>query len=178
MNSKNIGVLCAVWCVFLFQTICAAQKHITLNIEAEKFQYKGSWIALEDRSKCSGKEYLFAGERGAEYPAVTAVEIPKAGTYYLWVRARDFASDRPGTRTFAVDVNGVRSKELFGNSLKDGFHWEPGGAFELAAGKVLLSIHDVSKAFGRVDAILLTTDPDFKAVGKAGAPGIKRLFSC
>ncbi len=167
-------MISAFCCLLLSQALFAAEKPVTLSIEAEDFQYKGNWITLVDRALCSGKEYLFAGKKGAALPAVTAVNITRAASYYLWVRARDF-DDHPGTRTFAVAINGQRSKELFGNSLKDGFNWEPGGSFELPAGKILLSIHDVSKSYGRVDSLLLTTDPNLKPKGKTGIQGVKRI---
>lgn len=160
--------------ILLSQVLHAADKPLVFSIEAEEFQYKGNWVALGDHLDCSGNEYLFAGDKGAALPAVTAVQIARSATYYLWVRARDFAADRPGTRTLAVAINGQRSKQLFGKSLQDGFNWEPGGAFELSAGKNLLSIHD-AKAYARVDALLLTTDPNLKPEGKTGAPGTQKL---
>jgi hypothetical protein len=169
---KAISTFC---CILLSQALVAAEKPVTLSIEAEDFQYKGNWITLEDRALCSGKEYLFAGVKGAALPAATAVQIPRAGVYHLWVRARDFAGDHPGIRTFAVSINGERSKELFGNSLKDGYNWEPGGSFELPTGKILLGIHDVSKAYGRVDSLLLTTDPNLKPKGKIGVQEVKKI---
>jgi hypothetical protein len=162
--------LLTVFCAF-----GAEEKPVTIGVEAEDFQYKGDWVNLPDPSDCSGKEYLFAGEKGAALPAATAVQIPRAGLYHLWVRARDFAAYRPGTRTFTVSVNGRRSKEIFGNSLKEGFNWEPGGSFDLPAGQILLGIHDVARSFGRVDSLLLTTDPDLKPTEKSGTRGVKRV---
>ncbi|MDD2599262.1 MAG: hypothetical protein PHO37_08570 [Kiritimatiellae bacterium] len=171
LNKSLLMFCCIASCSFLL----AADKPVTIGVEAEDFQFKGSWLTLENKELSSGKEYLFAGERGAVLPAATAVKIPRAGVYHLWVRAQDFAGDRPGTRTFTMSVNGEQSKEIFGRSAKDGFNWEPGGAFDLPSGEVLLAIHDVSKAYGRVDAVLLTTDPDLKPEGKFGSRGLPRV---
>lgn len=172
---RGVGLCGVIVGLTALVTCGAVEKHVTIGIEAEAFQYKGDWINLSDPADCSGQEYLFAGEKGAVLPAATALSIPGAGVYHLWVRARDFASDRPGTRTFAVSINGQRAKALFGRSLKEGFNWEPGGSFDLPAGKTLLGIHDVSRSFGRVDAVLLTTDPALKPTGKLGAGGLKRV---
>ncbi len=168
-------MLCAICCVVMAQSISAVEKPITIGIEAEDFQYTGNWISLEDRIDCSGSRYLFAGEKGADLPAATAVTIPKDGIYHLWVRARDFADNRPGTRTFTLSINGWRSDEIFGDSHKEGFNWEPGGAFTLKAGDVLISIHDLSKTFARMDALLLTTDANLKPDGKLGSRKLPRV---
>ncbi|HUV65152.1 MAG TPA: hypothetical protein VMW24_14740, partial [Sedimentisphaerales bacterium] len=129
-------------------------------MEAEDFHYQGDWSVAADKSGHSGEGFLFAGPSGAALPAATAIELPRAGRYQLWVRSLDFPTYRPGTRLLTVSVHGQRSKEVFGDSGKEGWTWEPGGAFDLPAGKILLGIHDVSKGFGRIDALVLTTDPN------------------
>lgn len=136
----------------------AGEQPVTLVLEAEDFRYQGDWSVAEDKSGYLGGGFLFAGPSGAELPAATTIELPQAGRYHLWVRALDFPTYRPGTRLLTVSVHGRRSKEIFGDSGKEGWAWEPGGEFDLPAGEILLSIHDVSKGYGRVDALLLTTD--------------------
>ena len=131
----------------------------TLGLEAEQFQFAGDWAVTETR-RASGGKCLNSGPRGAKLPAATAIDIPRAGHYYLWVRAMDFPNDRPGTRTFSVSVGGQRSPEVFGDSRKPGFTWERGGAFDLKAGPTLLAIHSLAP-FARADALLLTTDAAF-----------------
>ena len=93
-------------------------------------------------------------------PAATAIQIPRAGHYQLWVRAKDFPDMNPGTRKFSVSVGAQKSGQVFGASGKAGFTWERGGVLELKAGPVLLSIQQLT-SFARCDALLLTTDASF-----------------
>ena len=135
-------------CILLMASgpLRSAEQPVTLVLEAEDFHYQGDWSVAADKSGHSGEGFLFAGPSGAALPAATAIELPRAGRYQLWVRSLDFPTYRPGTRLLTVSVHGQRSKEVFGDSGKEGWTWEPGGAFDLPAGKILLSIHDVSKA--------------------------------
>ena len=158
--------LCLLW---------ADEKPVTLGLEAEDFEYQGDWRAVPDKAGFSGSGILFAGPTGAALPAATAIEVPRAGRYHLWVRALDFPDYLPGTRTLTVSVHGQRSEEIFGDSGKEPWTWEPGGAFDLPAGRVLLSIHDVAKNYGRIDALLLTTDQKLKPSGKLGTQTLRRI---
>ena len=155
--------------------LCAAEKPITLGIEAEDFEYQGHWVAKTDTTGFSGPGILFAGPGGAKLPAATTINLPRAGRYQLWVRSKDFPDYRPGTRTFAVAINGKRATDVFGNSGREGWSWEPGGSFDLPAGKILLTLHDVSKNFGRCDAVLLTTDEKLEPSGKLGSGSLRRI---
>jgi len=130
-----------------------------MGIEAEQFQFPGSWTVV-DTAQASGGKCLKSEPKAAVFPAATAIEIPRAGRYQLWVRAKDFPDDRPGTRKFTVTVGAQKSREVFGASGKAGFTWENGGVFELGAGPVLLGIHSLTP-FARCDAVLLTTDLGF-----------------
>lgn len=148
--------------------IGAEQKHVTIAIEAEAFSYHGDWQVVSGPNEHSGGGFLFAGSQGAPLPAATAIELPRTGRYWLWVRALDFPSYQPGIRTSTVSVHGKRSAEVFGDSGTEGWAWEPGGSFELPAGRILVGIHDVSQCYGRVDALVLTTDERFRPQGKLG----------
>ena len=171
--AKAIPWLCIL--LTCCSTLQAAQPHVTLGIEAEDFQYQGGWLFLRDKPGFSDRGFLFASPSGASLPAATIVDLPRTGRYHLWVRALDFPTYRPGTRTLTVSVHGQKSTEIFGDSGQESWAWEPGGAFELSAGKTLLGIHDVSKSYGRVDAILLTTDEDLKPRGKLGTGTLRRI---
>ena len=142
---------------------------VTIGVDAKLFQFTGDWVVTETGG-ASGGSCLNSGPNGAKLPAATAIDIPGAGKYYLWVRAMDFPNDRPGTRTFSVSVGAKKSARIFGTSGKPGFTWEPGGAFDLPKGPVLLGIYGLS-SFARADAILLTTDPAFTPTQAVGTPG-------
>ncbi len=153
----------------------AAEQPVTLGVECEDFQFPGDWNIGFKPVHHSGKGMISNGELGAKLPAVTAIEVPRAGRYTLWVRAVDFPNDRPGTRCFKVSVAGQRAKGSFGRSHKAGYAWENGGVFDLAAGPVLLGIHDMGQRFARADAILLTTDPKFTPTAALGTPKHTRV---
>ncbi len=162
-------------CGWLALAAGAAEKPVTLGIECEDFQFLGDWSVAYNPMHYSGKAMLANGGQGAATPAVTAVQIPRAGRYALWARAVDFPDQRPGTRLFKVSVGGQLTKETFGHSGKPGYSWEPGGVFELPAGPVLLGIHDIGKPFARADALLLTTDLHFTPSAALGAARHTRI---
>jgi hypothetical protein len=164
--------------IFLVGLVCgalavaagAAERSVTLGVECEDFQFLGDWNSGYHPAHFSGKGMLSNGELGAKLPAVTAIQIPRAGRYALWVRALDFPNDRPGTRCFKVSIANQLTKDKFGHAGKPGYAWEPGGIFDLAAGPVLLGLHDSGQKFARADAVLLTTDLSFKPSAVLGTP--------
>jgi hypothetical protein len=151
-----------------------AARATSVGVECEDFQFFGDWTTTSSRpSGHSGPGALLNGPSGAKLPAVTAVNIPRAGKYALWVRAADFPDDRPGTRLFKVSVAGKLSDQSFGKSGKPGYNWERGGDFQLDAGQVLLGLHDIGKPFARADAILLTDNLSFTPTGSLGSRRVK-----
>jgi hypothetical protein len=89
--------------------------------------------------------------------ATTVVRVPRAGTYRLWVRTRNWLRDfAPGT--FAVSVNGKRSDKVLGAGKPEVWAWESAGEFALAEGPAKLALVDLSGAFARCDALILTSD--------------------
>jgi hypothetical protein len=174
MKYFAIGLVCGA----LAAAAGAAEKPVTLGVECEDFQFLGDWNSGYSPAHFSGKGMLSNGELGAKLPAVTGVTLPRAGRYALWARAADYPNDRPGTRLFKVSAGGKLTQETFGDSGRPSFSWEPGGVFELPAGPVLLGIHDIGKKFARADALLLTTDLNFKptaALGTLHHPRVKPL---
>lgn len=160
--------------ILLVLALRASAAPVTIGVECEDFQFLGDWTTTSSRpSGHSGSGALLNGQRGAKLPALTAVNIPRAGRYTLWVRAADFPDDRPGTRLFKVSVAGTMPEQTFGKSGNPGYSWERGGEFPLAAGPVLLGLHDIGKPFARADAILLTTDTAFTPTSPLGARRVK-----
>src|SRR5206468_451972 len=109
--------------------------------------------------------------------AATAISVPKAGKYRLWVRSLDFPRDRPGTRTFHVAVAGKPSPETFGQSGQADWAWERGGEFDLPAGPVLVTLEHPAP-FARCQAVLLTDDLKFTPtlpLGRAQHPRVTPL---
>jgi hypothetical protein len=173
----------------------AAPKSIL--IQAESMPYGGDWKPTTE-TKALGRRALICQDPEGKMPAVGFVAVPEAGTWQLWVRAKDFPQDRPGTRTFTVEINGQRSSEIFGahgvgDPQQPEWLWQSGGEFRLDAGPALLALIPLTP-WCRADAIALVpagekvpasaqavqdatvvpaaTAPGsaLEAVGKAGSP--------
>ena len=129
-----------------------------LWVEAEDFADYGEWRIDTQFVHKMGSAYLLAG--GVCQPikdAVTEVIVPQAGTYRVWVRTRNWLKDfAPGK--FTVAVNGKRAAKVLGAGKPEVWAWEPAGEFELAKGAAKLALVDLSGAFARCDALLLTRD--------------------
>ena len=143
-----------------------------LWIETESFVDYGSWEVDTQFTHKTGSAYLICpgADRPTAKPARTEVTIPRAGTWRAWARTKDWLPEfSPGT--FALEVNGRRGATL--GASKKGWSWENAGDFELAAGTAELALRDLSGAYARCDAILLTTDlayvPSNEDHGRAGA---------
>ena len=99
-----------------------------------------------------GSPYLLAHGLGDPVKdATTTVEIPKAGTYRVFVRTKDWvarwgAPGAPGK--FQVLIDGKPLAATFGTKGKDWF-WHDGGTVDLAKGTVKLSLKDLTGFEGR-----------------------------
>ncbi len=103
-----------------------------------------------------GAPYLLAHGLGRPVEdAVTAVRVPEAGTYRVWVRAKDWVpAYHPGR--FTVSVNGTEFGAIFGANGAD-WSWQCAGTVALPAGEATVRLHDLTGFDGRCAAVLLTT---------------------
>ncbi|MBQ7188839.1 MAG: FAD-dependent oxidoreductase [Kiritimatiellae bacterium] len=126
-----------------------------LWVEAENFSDYGEWRLDTQFVHKMGSAYLLAAGVGEPIAdATTRIRIPASGTWRVWVRSKDWLPEfSPGT--FTVALNGKRSPKKFGASKKD-WGWENAGDFVLNEGECTLALCDLSGAFARCDAILLT----------------------
>ncbi|MEI7730524.1 MAG: FAD-dependent oxidoreductase [Verrucomicrobiota bacterium] len=129
-----------------------------LWIEAEDFQNYGDWRLDTQFVQQMGSAYLIAAGVGRPIAdAQTPVQITKAGTYRVWVRAKNWIKDHaPGK--FTILVGDTRSQKVFGAAPTTDWIWESAGDFPLPAGSTTITLHDLTGYFGRCDALLLTTD--------------------
>jgi len=129
-----------------------------LWVDAEDFTDYGEWRLDTQFVAFMGSPYLLAGGVGTPIrDAVTEIQIRKAGTYRVWVRAKNWIKDfAPGK--FGLSVGGQRSKHVFGAAPTDAWIWESAGEFDLQKGPVRLALHDLTGYFARCDALILTTD--------------------
>lgn len=127
-------------------------------IESEDFAEKGDWVVDTQFTHKMGSAYLLCPGRNVPTTkaARTTLTIPSSGTWTAWVRTKDWLPEfSPGK--FALVVDGVASPVL-GASKRDGWRWERAGVFTLEAGARELALKDLSGAYARCDAVLLTTD--------------------
>ena len=132
-----------------------------LWIEAENFASYGDWEVDSQFTHKMGSSYLICP--GLDTPrtnaARTTVAIPRAGTWHVWVRTKDWVPEHsPGK--FALELAGRRSKVLGASGLA-GWRWEKALDCECAAGDAELALVDLSGAFARCDAVLLAEDASY-----------------
>ena len=144
-----------------------------LWVEAEGFSDYGNWRLDTQFVHKMGSGYLLAA--GVLKPlgkATTKLTIPSAGTWTVWARTKDWLPEyHPGT--FRVLVGG-RPGATLGQSGKEGWRWERAGVWPLPAGDVELALEDLSGAFARCDALILTTESDYVPPDEAVACAAER----
>ena len=127
-------------------------------VEAASFAERGGWKLDTQHYQQMGGCYLLAHGMGRPVASArTTVRIPKAGTWHVHVRMRDWCPgdwDAPGR--FRVIVNGTALKTVFGTEA--GWAWQKGGSVDLPAGKVSVDLQDLTGFDGRCDAIYLTPE--------------------
>ena len=125
-------------------------------VEAENFQSYGAWV-VESATGIPTKNLVcsIAGE-----DATTKISFVIPGVYYVWACSKDFASDRPRTRTYSVAVDGNNLSQNAGLHGLEGYHWECLGSMPISAGEHTISLSRVS-SYARCDALLFTTDSQF-----------------
>ncbi len=133
-----------------------------LWLEAEDFANYGAWKLDTQFVHTMGSGYLLAvGLCEPIADASTKVTLRKAGRYRVWLRTLDWLPEfSPGK--FTIEVNGVRSGATLGASGKERWSWENAGEFKLSEGDNTLVLKDLSGAFGRCDALILTTDTQYR----------------
>ena len=130
-------------------------------LEATSFADPGGWKLDTQHYQQMGGCYLLAHGMGKPVAnAKTAVTLPEAGTWHVWVRTRDWcpgAWQSPGR--FKVLVNGTSLEPEFGTQGQE-WHWQPGGAITIPApGDVKVELKDLTGFDGRCDAIYFSKDP-------------------
>ncbi|EIP97425.1 hypothetical protein OpiT1DRAFT_01865 [Opitutaceae bacterium TAV1] len=127
----------------------------TLLVLAGEFQFTGGWLQ-ETRGGSFGPRILRAS--GSDLNAFTAINVSSADNYTVWVRAVDFVHTRQGDRRYAVAINGARLPGEAGRHGRDEWAWEKLGTLPLPAGDTAIELIDVTRFYGRCDALLFTTD--------------------
>jgi hypothetical protein len=105
-----------------------------------------------------GFPYLLAHGMGVPVnDASTQLKIPKAGTYHVWARTKNWvpgAWEAPGR--FYIAVNDRQLANQLGKNT--GWNWEYAGEIKLQKGEATISLKDITGFEGRCDAIFLSTN--------------------
>jgi hypothetical protein len=100
-GSRPLRKLGFIAVVLLSSAVSAAE----VLVEAEGFANYGGWVLDPQFLDVTGSPYLLAHGLGKPVAnAVTEVEFPETGTYWLWVRTMDWVpSHHPGRFKVIVD---------------------------------------------------------------------------
>lgn len=142
----------------------------TFLLEAEQFAKKGGWQVDTQFIESMGSPYLIAHGLGQPVAdAVTEVQVPKEGTYRVWVRTLDWTKrlGRPASAgRFRVAVNGAELANELGTAEAT-WTWQVAGEVKLAAGLAEVALKDLTGFNGRADAVLFSSDDGFTPPGDA-----------
>lgn len=140
----------------------AAEPGNVLWLEAEQFAKTGGWANDSQFVDLMGSPYLLATGVGSPVnDAMTKARVPVPGKYRLWVRCKDWLPDHsPGQ--FLVTIAGKKSAVVFGKTRTADWRWVDGGTFDLRAGEVEIRLHDLTGWWGRCDALVLSSDEQFR----------------
>jgi hypothetical protein len=136
----------------------------TVLIEAESFEDVGGWVVDQQFADQMGSSFLLAHGLGEPVEdAAAKVELPQAGKYRVFVRTRAWvapwkAPGAPGR--FQLLIDGKPLATTFGTEGAQ-WHWQDGGAVDIANKQTNIALHDLTGFDGRCDAIILTTDSAF-----------------
>ncbi len=137
-----------------------------LWIDAEAFDHYGGWTLDTQYVHLMGSAYLIANGIGTPVEdAKTQVQVDSAGQYYVWVRARNWLGKHAPGR-FQLRINGRQLKKTFGAATSDAWIWETAGEVQLPEGATTISLVDSTGYYGRCDAILLTTDANYRPLSE------------
>ncbi|KAM0263715.1 hypothetical protein ACHAQJ_001029 [Trichoderma viride] len=154
----------------------SSPKHEFL-VEAESFDDFGGWVLDSQWELEMGSPYLLAHGNGIPVvDATTTINNVEAGTYNIWVRAKDWVPDHHPGR-FNVLVNGDTLDIVFGTNGKD-WNWQFGGRTKLSSDPLKLALHDLTGFCGRCDALFFSTSdaPPPEAFDEAQRSWRKRLL--
>ena len=133
-----------------------------LWIDAEDFVDYGGWTLDTQFVHLMGSGYLLATGVGTPVEdATTTIDVPAAGSFRVWVRARNWVREQAPGR-FQLVLNGRVLDKVFGAADSADWLWESAGDIDLPAGKATLVLRDLTGYYGRCDALVLTTDKGYE----------------
>lgn len=150
--------------LLLLAGISCADNTESIFIEAESMDSFGGWVLDQQSMASMGSPYIMAHGMGVPVEdAITTVSNEEGGSFYLWVRTRDWTRrwDRDESAgRFQVLVNGKPARRVLGTENAE-WHWQYGGKIRLQKGENTIALHDLTGFNGRCDAIYLTRSRKF-----------------
>lgn len=150
--------------LFLLALLVSASctdRNDSIFIESESMDSYGGWVIDQQSIAAMGSSYLMAHGMGVPVAdASTCLHSAEGGSYYLWVRTRDWTrrwGREESAGRFQIYVNGRPSRKVFGTENEE-WHWQYGGKVRLKKGENTIALHDLTGFNGRCDAIYLTQD--------------------
>ncbi len=143
---------------YVFANRAPARQGILL--EASAFKDLGGWKLDTQHYQQMGGCYLLAHGMGKPVaPAKSSIFLPKAGTWNVWVRTRDWCpGDWASPGRFKVHVNGQVLEPEFG-AESEAWHWQAGGSLKIEkAGNAEVLLEDLTGFDGRCDAIYFSQE--------------------
>lgn len=129
-------------------------------LEAEGFTVKGGWVVDQQFIPSMGSAYLLAHGMGNPVAnAKTEISFPKSGSYWFWVRTKDWVPDRPDNPgVFKLVFNGKEFKQIFG--INEGWQWVKSNEKIKVdnSKKIIVELKDLTGFEGRCDAIYFSED--------------------
>jgi hypothetical protein len=148
--------------IYLFLTVFGLHTTLakSLLVEAESFQTKGGWVNDPQFVFQMGSPYLLAHGLGNPVAnASTTVKFPGLGTYYAWVRTKNWVPgnwDAPGRFKLIVNGRGI------GGDLGtiEGWNWQYAGEVSIDKIDAVIELQDLTGFDGRCDAVFFSTGKD------------------
>ena len=143
-------------------------------VECEDFGISGKWkIDSRQYPGFSAKACLTetAGAAIERFTPSKTVRLPKAGVYYVWLRAYQGGPRDEGMhdRELFLQVNETVFEPTHRGLEGDGFRWELCGAAVIGEdGAAEIRIHDLGRRAAVADCVLLTDDAQFKPADWTG----------
>lgn len=139
----------------------------TILVEAESFDNLGGWVRDQQSMDLMGSTYLMAHGLGTPVQnATTVFNAENGGDYRMWVRTKNwtkFFGTKGAPGQFRISLNSKTKNTVFGLEGED-WYWQDGGTVTLKRGYNLLELKDLTGFNGRCDAILFTTDLNYKPI--------------
>lgn len=156
---ERLKILFIIWCSLFIGNVNAAD----FLIEAESFLQKGGWAVDQQFMDQMGSPYLLAHGMGVPVSdAVTNINVPNKGEYYVYVRTYNWTSPwckNKGPGRFALYVDGREVSSSLGTEGED-WMWQFAGRVRINKAQVEICLKDLTGFDGRCDAIYFTQDAD------------------